>query len=272
MSEEEQQVDMITIDKAAQMIANAKRIVVFTGAGASKDSGIGTFRGGSGLWTGPLGYVVLGWFGTPVGWRWTPGICWSQYIDKFYNPIKEAQPNAGHYAIAELANYFNGLKVITQNVDGLHQRAGNADDDVYEVHGTVRKYKCIAHGHPYDFNGLEDLPTKSPKCTVTGCNSTLRPDCVLFTESLPMDQWQGSENATRKLRRGDVMLIVGTSATVYPAASLPQIAAAHGAHIIDVNPEATNFKVLNNYHLLQGKSGEVLPQVVAKVKDIVNQQ
>jgi NAD-dependent SIR2 family protein deacetylase len=80
---------------------------------------------GSGLWTGALGYVVLGWFGTPVGWKWTPQFAWSQYIDKFYNPIRDAEPNEGHYALAELAKIYRNMKIITQNVDGLHQKVMN---------------------------------------------------------------------------------------------------------------------------------------------------
>ena len=267
-NDEEQGVDMIDTDKAARLLSKARRVVVFTGAGMSAESGIGTFRGGGGLWNGPLGYIVLGWFGTPVGWKWTPGICWSQYIDKFYNPIAQAQPNTGHTALADLATVFPDLKIITQNVDGLHQRAGSDPDCVYEVHGTVTRHVCIANRHPYDFGGVTDLPTKSPKCREEGCGSTLRPDCVLFTESLPGDQWQGAESAVRRLKSGDVMIVIGTSATVYPAAGLPELAVHKGAELIDINLEPTGFKALSNYHLLKGSSGVLLPEVVQKLKEM----
>jgi hypothetical protein len=109
------------IEECAQVLNKAKRVVIFSGAGMSAESGIGTFRGGSGLWTGILGKAVLGWFGTPVGWKWTPQFAWSKYVDKFYNEIRDAKPNAGHYAITELSTIFPNTKIVTQNVDGLHQ-------------------------------------------------------------------------------------------------------------------------------------------------------
>lgn len=260
--------DPSMLEKCAQIVANAQRIVCFTGAGMSAESGIGTFRGGSGLWSGVVGSIVLGFFGTPIGWKMTPGIAWSQYIDKFYNPIRDAQPNEGHKALVRLQQIFPNMCIITQNVDGLHQEAGSNPNQVFEVHGTVRRSRCIRNGHIYDFQGEKNLPRKSPTCREEGCGSTLRPDCVLFTEGLPTDQWMGAESATRKLEPGDVMIIVGTSAQVYPAAGLPELAAREGATLIDVNLESTNFSSLQNYQYLGGTAATSLPALVNRVEQL----
>lgn len=257
------------LEKCAQMVANARRIVCFTGAGLSADSGIDTFRGGSGLWNGALGYIVLGWFGTPFGWKWTPGFAWSQYINRFYNPIRDALPNDGHRALVHLQQIHGDVSIITQNVDGLHQRAGSNADVVFEVHGSVQRSRCITNGHIYDFDGETNLPRKSPTCKVEGCRSTLRPDCVLFTESLPTNQWTRAELATRRLERDDVMIIVGTSGQVYPAAGLPELAADRGATLIDVNLEKSNSPYLNNYEYLGGTAATTLPALVERVEELM---
>lgn len=257
-----------TLEKCAQIVANARRIVCFTGAGMSAESGIETFRGGNGLWSGALGYIVLGWFGTPIGWKWTPGFAWSQYINRFYNPIRDAQPNDGHRALVSLQNIHPDLCIITQNVDGLHQRAGFKSDNVFEVHGTVQRSRCITNSHIYDFEGNTNLPSKSPTCRVEGCRSTLRPDCVLFTEGLPPNQWMRAEFATQQLERDDVMIIVGTSATVYPAASLPELASQRGATLIDVNLQRMESSSLRNYNYLGGTAATSLPALVDRVAQL----
>ncbi|PRP77438.1 silent information regulator family protein [Planoprotostelium fungivorum] len=259
----EDEVDEALIEQCAQQVANAKRVVIFTGAGMSAESGIGTFRGGSGLWSGVLGKLVLGWFGTPIGWNWTPGFAWSQYVDKFYNPMRDAQPNPGHYALAQLESKFpNSFDIITQNVDGLHQRAGSDPSIVYEVHGTVRRHRCIKNGHIYPFDS-DVIPTTSPRCLE--CDSGLRPDCVLFTESLPHEPFSRSDMAVSRLARGDVMIVVGTSAAVYPAAGLPVEAARRGATVMEVNLQPTEFSSLDNYKWMGKRAGVVLPNLVERV-------
>lgn len=261
--------DIGMLEKCAQMVANAHRIVCFTGAGMSAESGIETFRGGSGLWSGALGFIVLGWFGTPIGWTWTPGFAWSQYINRFYNPIRDAQPNDGHRALAHLQEIYPNMTIVTQNVDGLHQKAGSNPDKIFELHGTVQRSRCITNGHIYDFEGETNLPRRSPTCRVEGCSSTLRPDCVLFTESLPTREWMGAEFATRQLGKDDVMIIVGTSAKVYPAASLPELAAERGATLIDINLERMNSRALRNYEFLGGTAATTLPALVKRVEELI---
>ncbi|KAL9653118.1 hypothetical protein ABK040_006336 [Willaertia magna] len=282
------------IQNIASLLANANSVHVFTGAGMSAESGIETFRGSSGLWTGFIGNLVLGYFGTPLGWKITPGLCWTQYIKRFYNPIAEAKPNKGHEALAELQqDVFEDLQIITQNVDGLHQRAGSRGSSVHEVHGTVRRHVCTSkERHVFDFNQYfeenpqileklqnqlkkegkersDPLPESSPKCKVEGCGYTLRPDCVLFTESLPPDDWLASERAIRDLRRDDVLLVIGTSAKVYPAAGLPFYAAKRGAYLVEINLESTSFnQVGERYRFLKGPSGVILPKLVKYVKEL----
>jgi NAD-dependent deacetylase len=178
----------------------------------SAESGIATFRGDGGLWTGITKYIALPFFGTPVGWNTLTRLTWSVYIKYFYNPIAAAKPNKGHVAIGEMHKLKN-VKVVTQNVDGLHQAGGSPEDSVFEVHGTVRKYKCLNNGHPYTFEST-NISTTCPTCKK--CGSYIRPDCVLFTESLPERDWSESVRAVQKLGKNDVMIIVGTSSTVYP--------------------------------------------------------
>jgi NAD-dependent deacetylase len=258
------------ISNCARLIANAKRVIIFTGAGMSAESGIETFRGSGGFWTGYIGQLALAWFGTPVGWKWTPGIAWSQYVKKFFQPIAIARPNPGHIAIAQLQaicrHNNQHMCIITQNVDGLHQRAGNDPALVYELHGSVWRYKCIAENHP-NIVDTDNLPTSSIKCSYPECNSTLRPDFVLFTEALPEDPWSKAEEAVRSLQINDVMLVIGTSAKVYPAAELP-LFASRNAHIIEINLEESSFNRLNNYYFLRGRAGEVLQKLVDEVKEI----
>ncbi|EFC38796.1 silent information regulator family protein [Naegleria gruberi] len=282
MSDDQKQEEIAseeTMEHIAQLINKARRVVVFSGAGMSAESGIDTFRGGGGLWTGLMGKLFLAYGGTPFGWNITPQICWGQYIKRFYGPIAKADPNNGHFALAKLEQEVFGdyMEVITQNVDGLHQRAGSTH--VYEVHGTVMRHCCIAERHIFDFDeywGEEndekkmDLPDKSPKCKHPGCNSTLRPDCVLFTEALPMDQWEPSFHAVDRMRKGDVMICVGTSAKVYPAASLPGRAARRGAHLIEFNLEETDYNQLPNYIFVKGPSGQTLPTIVDRVIELRN--
>lgn len=257
------------MERYAQQVANARRIVCLTGAGMSAESGIETFRSGNGLWNGALGLIILGWFGTPTGWKWTPGLAWSKYIDRFYNPIRDAEPNDGHRALVQLQRIHPNMCIITQNVDGLHQKAGSNSDQVFEIHGTVQRSRCITNGHIYDFEGVTNLPRKSPTCRVEGCRSTLRPDCVLFRESLPTREWVGAELATRRLESGDVMIIVGTSAQVYPAANLLKWADERGATLIDVNLEKMNSSDLINYEYLGGTAATTLPALVNRVEQLV---
>jgi len=278
--------------RAADVISQARRVVVFSGAGISAESGIATFRDPEmGVWTSKIG---LAWFGTPYGWRWTPGLAWRMYLSRFRDPIARARPNAGHYAIARLERLIDQghaldkdvpqhFDILTQNVDGLHQRAGNKEASVAELHGTVNRHICSKnrHPHPYvidpatlgdDYDPATDEffthdSKRAPRCQVEGCGSYLRPDAVLFMEGLPGHAWSAADRAVSSLRQGDVMLVVGTSGVVYPAASLPEEALEKpGVHVIEINPvpSAISSRV---EMFLQGPSGQILPTLVDMVRE-----
>lgn len=278
--------------RAADLIARAKRLVVFSGAGISAESGIATFRDPEmGLWTSKIG---LAWFGTPVGWRWTPGLAWRMYLSRFRDPIARARPNPGHYAIARLEQLIDQgqalgkdvprhFDILTQNVDGLHQRAGNKETSVAELHGTVNRHICSKHRHPHpyvidpstlaeDYDPEKDEffthdSKKVPRCQVEGCGSYLRPDAVLFMESLPSHAWNAADHAVSSLRQGDVMLVVGTSGVVYPAASLPEEALEkRGVHVIEINPVPSAISSRVSM-FLKGPSGQILPPLVDMVRE-----
>lgn len=222
------------MEEAVQALLRANRVIVFSGAGASADSGIGTFRGEGGAWSGFTGAIKLAWGGTPFGWRWTPGLVWSRFVSDFYGPIAAATPHDGLVALSELQRKRLGprMSFITMNVDGLHQAAGS--EGVAEVHGSVTRFRCSSCEAP----ARPDLPldpSNQPRCQ--GCGGRVRPDVTLFLEGLPEDQWDAATSAIASLSRGDVMLIVGTSSVVYPAANLPAMAKRRGAVLIEFNLE-----------------------------------
>lgn len=218
-----------TVADAVAACAAASRVVVFTGAGASADSGIGTFRGASGAWSGVFGRLSLVWGGTPLGWRWTPGLVWSRFVADFLEPINAARPHDGHLALARLEQALP-VDTITMNVDGLHQAAGAAN--VAEVHGSVRRMRCMECRQRAGLPATLDA-SRQPRCDA--CGGRMRPDVTLFTEGLPDAEWRRAQAAIEALSPGDVLLAVGTSSVVYPAASLPSRAKARGATIIEFN-------------------------------------
>lgn len=210
-------------ESLARQIKDAQKIVFVTGAGISQESGIPTFRGKDGYWRkyDPMQLATIDAFYE------NPQLVWEWYEDRRKN-ILAAQPNNGHYAIADLAKYKD-VVVLTQNIDGLHQRAGSKK--VYELHGSIIRIKCTACDYKDDITSSFDaLP---PKCR---CGSILRPDVVWFGEPLPQDVWN---EAIRHAQNCDVMVIVGTSLVVSPANHLPVYAKQNGAVLVEVNPERT---------------------------------
>ncbi len=238
------------------LLAAAQRLVVFTGAGISKESGLATFRDSDGVWQkiDPQKYA------TPEGFEEHPRKVWQWYQAR-RQKVKGVKPNPAHRAIAELEEILPHVVVITQNIDGLHQAAGS--EHILELHGSLRRYKCFANcrGAPtlVPTPGLElEEPARCPHC-----GAYVRPDVVWFNEMLPMDVW---EEAALEVATCDALLIIGTSGVVEPAASLPQHASANGAFIVEVNPEPTALTPLADVSL-RGPAGEVVPMVVAKVRE-----
>ena len=202
------------------------RVAVLTGAGISAESGIPTFRGKDGLWN-KYDPTELA---TPSAFQRDPKLVWEWY-DWRRQLIAKAQPNEGHRAIVELERRFKDFTLITQNVDGLHQRAGSKK--VIELHGNIWKVRCVSCGEEYykHKTPLEELP---PRCK--SCGGLLRPGVVWFGESLPLDALQKAYDVSSE---AELFIVVGTSAQVYPAAELPLIAKRNGARLIEVNPEET---------------------------------
>jgi len=202
-----------------------RRLAALTGAGISAESGVPTFRGTDGLWQ----KMDMAELFTPQALAQQPELAWELY-DELRTRIAATEPNAGHRALAELAR-ARTLTVITQNIDGLHQRAGS--EGVLELHGTLWQLRCDACGYREE-NTLAPLPARPPICP--GCSGVLRPDIVFFTESLPQAALSGAVQAAETC---DLMLVIGTSGVVYPAAALPGAARSRGALLVEINPEET---------------------------------
>ena len=229
------------IDSARERIRSARSICVLTGAGVSAESGIPTFRGGGGLWRSFRPEELA----TPEAFARDPKLVWEWY-DWRRKLIAAAEPNPAHRAIAARA-----LTIVTQNVDGLHQRAGSAN--VLEIHGSIWKSRCLDCGTERSDNRTP-LPQIPPLCD---CGGLLRPGVVWFGEGVPADVW---DNASRAVCASDILLVAGTSAVVYPAASLAPLAKRTGAIVIEINPDETPISAAVTYSL-RGRAGDILPQL-----------
>jgi NAD-dependent deacetylase len=241
---------------AADALAGARRVVVSTGAGMSKESGIPTFRDAmEGLWAEFDPQELA----TEEGFRANPRRVWSWYAWR-RRRVTEAAPHGGHFAVTELQRLLPNVTVVTQNVDGLHTAAGS--EDVVELHGNIRRLRCLDAGHPFigEIPGEDDTERDPPPCP--WCGSPLRPDVVWFGEMLPR---AAVERAWDDARRCDALLLVGTSGTVWPAADLPHIARSNGAFVVEVNPEPSELTEIASV-FLQGTAGGVLPRLVEEVR------
>jgi len=224
-----------------------RRIVVLTGAGMSADSGIPTFRGNDELWREENPTSLF----TPEALRHDPVAVWRMY-DALRARIAAAVPHAGHYALAAFGRR-RAMVLITQNIDGLHQRAGS--DSVYELHGNLWRLRC-QHCRDVAEDTRVPLPALPPYCA--HCGAVLRPDIVLFSESLPDAALQGAWKAAECC---DLLLVIGTSGVVYPAAALPGAAQQHGALTVEINPHDTALSAEMDY-TIRASAAEALPWVV----------
>lgn len=210
-------------DSISRQIKDARKIVFVTGAGISQESGIPTFRGKEGLWRkyDPMQLATIDAFYE------NPQLVWEWYEERRRN-ILAAGPNDGHFAIANLAKHKEVI-VLTQNIDGLHQRAGSKT--VLELHGSIIRIKCTVCD--FQDNITRNFDSLPPKCR---CGEILRPDVVWFGEALPQDVWS---EAIAHAQTCGVMIIAGTSLVVSPANTLPLYAKQNGAVLVEVNPEKT---------------------------------
>ena len=238
---------MVHIDRVIERLRAARRITVLTGAGVSAASGVPTFRGADGLWRKVRAETLA----TPEAFENDPKLVWEWY-DWRRQKIRDAQPNAAHDVLAKWTRERPGVTVITQNVDGLHERAGT--ERLVRLHGSIWRLRCWQHcaAAPRDWHDdTTPLPNLPPRCP--HCNGLARPAVVWFGEPLdPEDVRRASEVASC-----DVFLTVGTSAIVYPAAGLVHEAKRHGAFTVEINVEATEATSVVDV-ALQGKAEEIL--------------
>jgi NAD-dependent deacetylase len=256
------------MERAANDLLNSKYAIALTGAGISTESGIPDFRGPKGIWTTDKEAEKRAYERYELFLR-DPKLYWAEVLGldgthgAFYNEIKKASPNPGHHALAKLEEWGLLKCVITQNIDGLHCKAGSRN--VIEYHGSVHKLRCPSCGLRCDFEkvSIEKLP---PYCR---CGAAMKYDIVHFKESIPSDVM---EMAEREALNCDLMLICGTSAVVYPFAGLPRAAKFSGRAktvVIEINAEPTPLtrEGISDY-FIQGKTGEVLPRIVELIRSI----
>lgn len=218
------------INKLKEIISNSKQLVAFTGAGLSAESGIPTYRGAGGLWSkyDPSKYADINYF------MQDPSYYWNFFKEVRYPILKDAQPNAAHFALAELEKQGKLILSITQNIDGLLQIAGQ--ENVCELHGNTRKIKCLNCDKKYPMEEIYQLLDEKLPPDCPGCKGLLKPDVVLFGEQLPQDELNKAYHAAQMC---DTFLVVGSSLVVYPAAQVPVIAKSKGAILVIVNIDPT---------------------------------
>jgi NAD-dependent deacetylase len=232
------------LEAARERVRAARRPAVLTGAGVSAESGIPTFRGNGGMWRSRRAEDLA----TPEAFDSDPLLVW-QWYEFRRNIVGMCEPNAAHRA---LANRFAHATLITQNVDGLHEQAGSKN--VLRLHGSIWHVRCLECGLEEE---NRDVPLRRipPLCR---CGGLQRPAVVWFGEGLPRDVW---DNAEKAARNADLLLVVGTSAVVYPAASLVPLAARAGATVVEINPGETPLSAAVDYSL-RGPAGELLPRLL----------
>ena len=237
----------------AEEIIKSKFCIALTGAGISTESGIPDFRSKNGLWN----RYDINEYGYLQSFLKNPEKVWKM-LAEMAELFEKAKPNPAHYALAELEKLGLLKAVITQNIDGLHQEAGNKK--VIEFHGSFNTLTCLNCGKKYS---KEEINLKNlPRCT---CNGILKPDIVFFGEPIPT---KALNEALELANKSDLILVIGTSCAVYPAAELPIIVKRKGGKIIEINREESGLSYLADYKLL-GKAGEILPKVVEEVKKLM---
>lgn len=249
MNQEEQ------IKKAAEIVSNAQKIVAFTGAGTSVESGIPPFRGEGGIWNkyDPDSLDIDFYYNHTKD-------SWKVIREVFYNFFNnnDIKPNKGHYVLAKWEDEGRLMSVITQNIDNLHAIAGSKT--IYEFHGNSARFVCTKCGTKIKSNKVE-ISEEPPVCKK--CGGLLKPDFIFFGEGIPQDAYFNSVQAAK---HSDVFIIVGTSGQVSPANMIPGVAKSHDATIIEINrePSAYTDRITDIY--IEGKSGEILDAIDGLIK------
>ncbi|MBI9044889.1 MAG: NAD-dependent deacylase [Anaerolineaceae bacterium] len=245
------------LDIAAELILSARRVTAFTGAGISVESGIPPFRGEGGLWNkyDPHSLDISFFYSNPEQ-------SWDVINQIFYEYFGKSKPNGAHLFLAELEALGFLKTVITQNIDNLHQIAGNTD--VVEFHGNSYQLTCLSCNKKVAFS-KELLNTLPPKCAF--CDSVLKPDFIFFGEAIPPKAYERSIQVTRE---SDVWLIIGTTGEVYPASSIPTEAKRAGSKIIEINLSPSSFTYSITDIFLKGKATEICNALLKRIKPCSN--
>jgi NAD-dependent deacetylase len=244
------------IKKAAQDLSEAKMVTALTGAGISVESGIPPFRGKGGLWEkyDPMEVAHIDAF------LQNPTKVWNLLFKDMKEVLDKATPSDSHKGLAKLEEFGILETIITQNVDGLHQMAGNTD--VIEFHGNMAWQKCMDCHKRYETHRI-DISQIPPRCS---CGGILRPEAVLFGEMIPQDALWRSRQVAKDC---DVMLVIGTSAVVQPAALMPVIAKESGAKVIEINPERTLLTGDISDYLISGTAGDVMNRIIEDLEKML---
>jgi NAD-dependent deacetylase len=240
-------------ERLIEQVKQSKKVAVLTGAGISAESGVPTFRGEEGLWKKFKPEELANF----DAFMQNPKLVWEWYNYR-KKLINEVQPNPGHVALAKMEQIVHEFTLITQNVDGLHWKAGN--QHILELHGNIMRSRCIRCGMESDTTKIEE-ENELPKCT---CGGMMRPDVVWFGEMLPQDVLVRSFQTAEQC---DLFFSIGTSALVQPAASLPLSAKQSGAFVIEINVEPTVISSQIDETLI-GPSGQILPKLLRRVWDM----
>jgi NAD-dependent deacetylase len=248
------------ISQAAEWIYDSKRLIVFVGAGLSTESGIPDFRSPGGLWDryNPEDFSYQNFIASEKSREkyW-------QMATEMYRTLRQARPNPAHLAIAELEKLGRLDRVITQNIDGLHFKAGNSEGKVIELHGTALFVYCLTCQKRYDRDEIQGRLQKGVKVPYCDhCGGILKPATVSFGQSMPERETQ---EAFERAALSDLFIVIGSSLVVQPAASLPQVAKRNGARLMIINREATPLDGIADL-VIHGQAGPIMAGIVEGVK------
>ena len=249
-----------TVDLVAQWVVNSNNIVVFTGAGISTESGIPDFRSPGGLWDrfDPNEFTYQSFLASEENRK----IRW-QFYQEMYKTFSQARPNPAHLAIAELEKMNKLNAVITQNIDNLHQQAGNSPEKVIEIHGTLEQVKCLNCNSRFNKEQVIARLEKGeevPRCH--DCTGILKPATISFGEAMPQEEMK---KAQEQIQQCDLCFSIGSSLVVYPAAQFPLTAKQQGARLVIVNREPTHADPLADA-VLHGTAGEIMKKILDTAK------
>jgi len=246
------------VDKVAALILESSRVVVFTGAGISTESGIPDFRSPGGIWTkfDPDDFTIQKFMSSEK----TRRLQWQMMAEG--GLLKDAEPNQAHHAVAELEKLGRLTCVITQNIDNLHQKAGSSPDKVFELHGNMKFVRCMScdRRFPVDDILVRLDREEIPDCQF--CRGILKPDAVFFGESLPQ---QVLNDAIQHARHCDLFIVIGSTLVVYPAAYMPMYAVESGAKLVIINLSSTPMDA-KAAALITASAGEAMGKIVEKVR------